>query len=248
PEPQTPGSPELERILNVDRVFKVGLEAEFKPFEYKTESGELVGFDVDLAREIGKELGVEVKFHETKWEGIIPGLLSKEYDIILSGLSYTEERAKTIAFSQPYYHTGLCLLVNRERNPDVKHVLELDQPGKTFVVKTGTTSDIWATENVKQAGITRVGEEATAALEVAQARADAMIYDQLSIKNHAEQYQASTYALLEPFTSEPYAIGIRLEDTGLKARIDEILEKMEADGRMDALYTKHFGDLPRVKA
>ena len=239
-------TPDLDRVINQQKKLRVGLEAEFKPFEYKTDKGELVGFDVDLANELGKELGVPVEFHETKWEGIIPDLLSSQYDIILSGMTDTAEREKSIAFSKSYYHTGLCLLLNKAKDAAVKKPEELDSADKTIVVKTGTTSDTWATQHFTKAKILRVSEENSAALEVSQGHADAMIYDQLSIKNHADEAPDTTVAVLDPFTSEPYAIGMRQEDTGLKARINDALDKINADGRMDRLYAKHFGNLPRL--
>ncbi|MEO7994600.1 MAG: transporter substrate-binding domain-containing protein [bacterium] len=244
---EEPLTPELERILKTDKKLRVGLEAEFKPFEYKTDTGDLVGFDVDLAKAIAGQLGVPVEFTETKWEGIIPDLLSSKYDLIMSGMTATEERSKTIAFSNPYYHTGLCVLLNKEKAGTITEVHQLDDPARTVALKTGTTSDIWVTANFTKAKVTRVSEEATAALEVSQGRADAMVYDMLSIKLHHDENPDTTLALLDPFTSEPYAIGLRQEDTGLQRRINTILESLEQDGTIDTIYKKHFGDMPRVK-
>jgi polar amino acid transport system substrate-binding protein len=96
----------------------IALEPGYVPFEMKTKTGELIGFDVEMAREFAKELGVEAKFKPTAWEGIIPALLTKDggedpVDIIISGMTITEERAQKVNFTTPYFKTGQSFFVHK---------------------------------------------------------------------------------------------------------------------------------------
>nr|6Y16_A Chain A, Amino acid ABC transporter, periplasmic amino acid-binding protein,Amino acid ABC transporter, periplasmic amino acid-binding protein [Thermotoga maritima MSB8]6Y16_B Chain B, Amino acid ABC transporter, periplasmic amino acid-binding protein,Amino acid ABC transporter, periplasmic amino acid-binding protein [Thermotoga maritima MSB8] len=84
----------------------VGLSADFPPFEFVDENGNIVGFDVDLAKEIARRLGVELKIVDMTFDGLIPSLLTKKIDVIISGMTITEERKKVVAFSDPYFDAG----------------------------------------------------------------------------------------------------------------------------------------------
>ncbi|MCB9902718.1 MAG: transporter substrate-binding domain-containing protein [Planctomycetota bacterium] len=217
----------------------VALEPEFKPFEYLDDEGTLMGFDVDLAREIGKELGVGVQFRSVEWESILPSLLSGDADLIVSGMTATEERAQKVAFTRPYHQTITCLLLSTERAPGVADFEELNEPGRIVVVKEGTTGALAATERLKRATVKAYPTELAAAQEVATGLADAFLYDLVSIRNHHERAPSTTYVLDAPVTSEPYAIACRRDEPETVKRLDAILSAMEADGRLDALHQRY---------
>jgi len=217
----------------------VGTEAEFHPFEYRTEDGEYTGFDIDLARLIAEELGVKLRIENMKFAGLIPSLDTGRIDIIMSGMTATDERRKSIAFSAPYFLTGLCLLVNTERADDVTDWKALNDPSRTVVVKTATTSDTFVRENLPKAKRVTLETENDCALEVATGRADAFIYDQLSIQRHHEEHPDTTRAHLTPITREPYSIGVRQNDEELRAFLDAFLAKLRTDGRFARLVDKH---------
>jgi len=217
----------------------VGTEAEFHPFEYRTEDGAYAGFDMDLARLIAEELGVELRIENMKFAGLIPSLDTGRIDVIMSGMTATDERRKTISFTDPYFLTGLCLLVNVESAGGVTDWRTLNDPKWTVVVKTATTSDTFVRENLPKAKGVTLETENDCALEVATGRADAFIYDQLSIQRHHEEHPETTKAYLEPLTREPYSIGVRHDDDELREFLNGFLATLREDGRFAELVEKH---------
>jgi polar amino acid transport system substrate-binding protein len=218
----------------------VGTEAEFFPFEYATPSGEYGGFDMDLARMLAEELGVKLRVENMRFDGLIPALLAGKIDMILSGMTATPKRAETISFSEPYFETGLCLLLNRETTGDVTSVDDLNDAKWRIAVKLGTTGDKATQERLPKAKRTSFNKEADCAQEVATGRADAFVYDQLSVAKHHQENPETTRAILTPFTKEPYAAGFRQEDVELREFVSAFLRKIKGDGRYDALARKHF--------
>ncbi|MDQ7830978.1 MAG: transporter substrate-binding domain-containing protein [Desulfovibrionaceae bacterium] len=221
----------------------VGMELKFWPFEYVTEKGEPVGFDVDIARQIAKELGVELDIKDMEWTGLIPALQAGKIDLIISGITGTLERAKTITFSRPYFTTGLCALISRKKSPGIASVAALDDPARIIAVKTGTTADLVASKRFPKAHINRYKEETACVQEVVSGRADAFFYDQISIAKHHKQNPDTTKALLTPFTYEPFCIGMPKGDFDLWQWLDMFLELSKANGTLDELRRKHFGEL-----
>ncbi len=221
----------------------VALEPEFKPFEYLDAEGNLVGFDVDLARAIGASLGVEVRFRQVEWESILPALLTGEVDLIISGMTATEERARKVAFSDPYHRTITCLLLSTTRAKDVARFEDLDAAGRVVVVKEGTTGATTAKERLAKAEVKAFPTELAAAQEVATGLADAFLYDLVSIRNHHARAPEATFVLDTPVTSEPYAIVCRRGEPETLDRLNGILAALRADGTLDALHDRH--GLPR---
>ncbi|MGE4297168.1 MAG: transporter substrate-binding domain-containing protein [Desulfovibrionaceae bacterium] len=223
----------------------VGMEVEFWPFEFADEKGNPTGFDVAIAALAAQELGVELEIKDMEWTGLIPALQSGKVDMVISGMTGTLERAKSITFSDPYFVTGLCLLASNKKAPGLTGVGQLDEAGRIVAVKTGTTADLLATKMFPKAEIKRFKDETACVREVVVGRADVFIYDQISIQKHHKQNPDSTTALLKPFTFEPYSIAMRKGDFDFWNWINRFLMQIKADGRYDALYETYFKGLPR---
>lgn len=236
----------LNKVVERNQLI-VGMEVEFWPFEYADEQGKPTGFDVEIAQTMAKELGVELVIKDMEWAGLIPALQSGKVDMVISGMTGTLERAKSITFSDPYFTTGLCALISTKRSPNVAHVDELNGKDKILAVKTGTTADLVAHDRFPDADIRRFKDETACVREVVEGRADAFFYDQISIAKHQKQNPASTKALLEPFTYEPYSIAIRKGDFDFWNWINRYLETIRADGRYDKLYGKYFADIAKAR-
>ena len=217
----------------------IAMEAEFRPFEYIDDSGELVGFDVDFGRIIGQEMKVPVEFVNVKWDSIMPSLLTRKADLIISGMTATPERALRVSYSDPYFHTITCLLVSTQRAPGVKGIADLNAPGRVVVCKQGTTGHIAAEKRCPKAKIVSYGAEADAALEVAVGRADAFLYDLRAIENHHAQHPDTTYVVRVPVSVEPYAIACRKGDPDTVAWLNLLIHHMRRDGRLEELYAKY---------
>lgn len=232
----------LNQVVKRNKLI-VGLEMKFFPFEYSDEKGQPLGFDVEIAQLAAKELGVELELKDMEFSGLIPALQSGKIDMIVSGMTRTLTRAKTVSFTQPYFETGLCALLSNRKAPDVKDVKELNAPGRIIAVKLGTTGDLVTAKMFPKAQINRFKEETACVREVVTGRADAFLYDQLSIGKHQKENATTTHAILTPFTYEPYAIAIRKGDADFLNWLNQFLETIRADGRYRELHEKYFRDI-----
>jgi len=216
--------------------FLVGLSADFPPFEFVNEKGEIVGFDVDIAREIAKKLGVELKVVEMTFDGLIPALLTKKIDAIISGMTITEERRKVVEFSDPYFEAGQVIVVRKDSNFRPKSYEEL--VGKTVAVQLGTTGDL---EVSKYQGVkvVRFDKFTDAFLEVRAKRADAVVLDSATAKAFVEKNP--DFVISSPvLSSEHYGIAVRKEDQDLLAVINDTLKELMEKSIYNSLLSKWF--------
>ena len=229
----------LDKVLD-QKLLIVGTEPNFPPFETKNEKGEFVGFDMDMARLLAAELGVELRFEEMEFPSLIPALKTGKIDLVLSGMTAKPERAKSVTFSDPYFHTALCLLVNKQAGIATAS----DVGAKRLVVKQGTTGQMNAPTLFPEAEVIVMQNETDCANEVAFGRADAFLYDQLSIIKARDKHKDTTTALLEPLSREPYAMAVRHGDERFVTRINEFLVVIRADGRYQELRDTYLAGVP----
>ncbi len=211
----------------------VGMELSYPPFEMTDEQGKPAGISVDLATELAKALGRELVIENMAFDGLIPALKTGKIDLVISSLTKTPERAESIAFSNTYLETGLCLLVGK-KSP-IQSASDLDQPGRKIAVKKGTTGHTYAAAQLKSAEVIVLDKESSAVLEVVQGKADAFIYDQLSVYQHWKRNEESTRAILQPFQKERWAIGARLGNTDLLESVDNFLSDFRQGGGFERL-------------
>ena len=163
--------------------------------------------------------------------------------MIISGMTRTLTRAKTVSFSQPYFETGLCALLSKKKAPNVQDAKELNSADRILAVKLGTTGDLITGKLFPKAQVNRYKEETACVREVVTGRADAFFYDQLSISKHHKENPDSTRALLKPFTYEPFSIAIRKGDADFLNWLNLFLETIKADGRYQELHEKYFREI-----
>src|SRR6201987_4886325 len=157
----------------------VGMEMFVPPFEMLDTSGQPAGISVDLARELGKSLNRPVRFENIPFDGLIPSLKTGKIDVVISSLTMTEDRKKSIDFSDPYLKMGLAILANK--NSDIQSISDVDKPGRNVAVKKGTTANPYAMQHFKKAKVLVFNDESACATEVGQGKADCFIYDQISV-------------------------------------------------------------------
>jgi polar amino acid transport system substrate-binding protein len=216
----------------------VGMELAYPPFEMTDPQGQPAGVSVDLAHDLGKQLDREVEIENIPFHGLIPSLQTRKIDLIISSMTATPERAKSIAFSDPYLTTGLCLLVGKDA--PIQSIEDADQPGRTIAVKQGTTGHVYATDHIKKARVLVLDKEDACVLEVVQRKADAFIYDQISTYENWRRNPETTRAILKPFTQESWAIGLRLEDTNLLHSVNQVLKDYKSAGGFERLGDKYL--------
>lgn len=221
------------------KVLKVGMELAYPPFEMSDKDGTPSGVSVDFAKALGDYLGQKVVIENIAWDGLIPSLKTGKIDLIISSMTITEERKKSIDFSIPYARTSLAILANK--NSEVKSIEDLDQEGKKIAVKKGSTGHVYAKDNLKNAEILVFDKEAACVLEVVQGKADGFLYDQLTIYRNYAQHKDTTVALLKPFQkdSEHWGVALRQKDP-IKEQVDEFIKKAKEDGTFDSFAKKHL--------
>ncbi len=213
----------------------VGMELSYPPFEMTDEQGRPCGVSIDLANALGEYMHRPVRIENTAFDGLIASLKTGKIDLIISSMTATAEREQSVDFSEPYLKTGLCLLVRKDS--PLQSITDSDQPGRTIAVKKGTTGHAWAAGHVRQAQVLVLDKEAACVLEVVQGKADAFIYDQMSVFKHWQRNPDTTRALLKPFQEESWAIAINKGNPELLRQINAFLRFFRARGGFE-----HLGD------
>lgn len=225
------------------QILVVGMELSYPPFEMTDENNQPTGISVEMAQALAGRLGKTLRIENIPFAGLIPALKTGKIDLIISSMTRTEERAQSISFSDPYLHTGLCVLV--PKNSDSDSIEDVDQPGSKVAVKQGTTGHIYANANLGNAEILLFDKESAASLEVAQGKVDAFIYDQISIYLNWKKHSDTTRALLNPFNSESWAIGVRKGNDELMTQVNQFLAEYQASGGFDRLGDKYLSEQKR---
>ena len=219
----------------------VGMELAYPPFEMTDTSGKPAGVSVDLATDLARSLGRPLVIQNISFDGLIPALKTGKVDLVISSMTATTERAKSIDFSDPYLSTGLCLLLKKDSSAN--SIADLDRAGVKVAVKKGTTGHLYATNNLKQASVLVLDKESAAVLEVSQGKADAFIYDQMSTYQNWQRNSATTRALLEPFQKEYWAVGIRQGNDALKRQVNQFLKDYRQQGGFEQLGDRYLKEM-----
>jgi polar amino acid transport system substrate-binding protein len=212
---------------------RVGMELSYPPFEMTDPQGRPTGVSVSLAKALAEHLGRELVVENIAFDGLIPALKTGKIDCIISSMTATPERAKSIAFSEPYLTTGLALLVSTKSS--VRTADDLDQPTRTIAVKKGTTGHQFAAKAITKARLLVLDKESAAVMEVAQGKADAFIYDSLSVYQNHKRHPDTTRPVLEPFREETWAIGLRPGEADFKRQVDGFLRAFRERGGFERL-------------
>ncbi len=226
---------------------RVGLEAGYMPFEMRDKNGNIIGFDVDLAKKMASVLKVKVTFVNTQWDGIIPALLTDKFDILMSGMTITPERNAQVNFSAPYITVGQTALLAGKHKGKVLHAKEMDNPKYIIATKLGTSGDIVSARLLPRATIKKFETEADAALEVKNGRADAFVYDLPYLAVYANQYPDGVYMLPEAFTKEDLGWAIKKGDPDFLNWLDHFIVSIKNDGTYDVLYNRWFNGTSWLK-
>ena len=222
------------------KVLKVGSSVDFAPFEFQDEGQkEYQGFDMDLIRAIGKEMGYDVEIQNLGFDGLIPALQGKNIDAIISGMSINGERKQNVLFSDPYYQSGLTMVV-RDNETAIKSFQDLK--GKKVAVQIGTTS----ADEVKKIDGVEIKELNTPAdcfMELKAGGVDAVVNDRpvndyYITKNNAQGVKA----LEEKLTAEDYGIAIGKDNKELQQKVNDALKKLKENGEYDKIFAKWFGE------
>lgn len=222
-------------------VLTVGMELAYPPFETKDNAGNPEGISVDFIKAFGEAYGYDVVIENTAWDGLIPSLQTGKVDCVISSMTITEEREETIDFSHPYAQAQLAILTNSASG--IESIDDLNQSGKTVVVKTGSTGDVYATEHLPNADIVRLADESACVTEVVQGKADGFLYDQLTIYRNQASNPDTTDAVFIPFQDVEYwGVAVQEGNEELLDQLNEFIKQSTTDGTFDRLTEKYLAE------
>jgi polar amino acid transport system substrate-binding protein len=216
---------------------RVGMAPNYPPISFR-EDGELVGIEVDLAREVVRETGLTVTIKQVPWAELMPALQSGKIDVIMSGMSVTEARAKQVAFVEPYLHTGQMVLIRDQDTARLAQPARLRDPGRSIAVVGGTTGEEYVRKNLTQAKVVVFAGSDAAAAALAAGEVEFFIHDAPSIWRFGMASSpggAGLVGLYTPLTDEYLAWAVRKDDERLKAQLDAAVRKMKQSGVVDAI-------------
>lgn len=239
---------------------RVGLEVGYMPFEMLDKRSGLrqrtvrhgglrrggqqlniIGFDIDMGREMAKELGVQFVPVDTLWPSIIPALNLGRFDMIMGGMSVTEERKLKVDFAAPFMTVGQTVLLNKKHQGKVTSYKDLNDPKFVVTSKPGTTGEEAVMKLIPECTYKPFGTETACATEVLNGSADAFVYDLPFNAVFMAMHGSEKLVFLDkPFTKEPVAWAIRKDDPDFLRWLNNFLEQIKADGRFEKLYDKWF--------
>jgi ABC-type amino acid transport substrate-binding protein len=222
-----------------DNSFKMITEATFPPYEF-LRGQEVVGLDVELCKAIAAKLGKEFKVESVDFDSVIPALISGKADIAAAGITITEDRKKNVDFSIPYEKTGIVIVYKKS----APYLTGESLKGKRVGVQSGTTSETYVVEELKQEPERmRSPAEACAALEAG--RVDAVIADIEPAKNCVKG--EDDLAMTDFITSEEYAVAIQKGQPELLAAINEVITELKANGKLAAWKAQFVEESDKLK-
>lgn len=226
--------------------FTLGLDADFAPMGFTDDNGEIVGFDIDLAKAVGEKMGVDVEVKPIDWDSKDMELSSGKIDVIWNGFSITDERRQEVLFSNPYLSTKQSIVVKKGSDITKK----ADLAGKKIALQDGSTSedalkaDTATYESVGDDNISRFKENSQVLMEVDSGRADAAVIDEVFVRYYLQKENLlDKYTVLEEgFDEEDYGVGGRKGDYALMETINKALDECKADGTTSEISKKWFGE------
>ena len=218
-----------------DNVLRVGTDATFPPMEF-VENGKRTGFDVELVEAIAKTMGKQVEWVDIDFKGLIPGLISKRFDMAVSAIYITDERKKVVDFTDSYYAGGLVVMVKAD-NKAINKLADLD--GKKVSVQVGTKSVSYLTEKFPKVQRVEVEKNQEMFNLVDIGRVDAAVTGKPAAYQYART-KGGLKVLPEQLTVEEYGMAVRKDLPELTKALNEALAKLKADGAYDKIVAKWF--------
>ncbi|WP_311221786.1 MULTISPECIES: amino acid ABC transporter substrate-binding protein [unclassified Acidovorax] len=219
----------------------VGLDDNFPPMGFRDDKNQLVGFDIDMAREAAKRMGVEVEFKPIDWSAKEAELAGQRVDALWNGLTITEERKKNIAFTAPYMENHQIIVVPAQSPIKTK----ADLAGKVVGAQDGSSAvdaakkDEAVFKSFKE--FKTFGDNVTALMDLSTGRLEAVVVDEVVGRYYVAKKPQDYAVLQDHFGTEDYGVGVRKDDAALQGRIDTALAEMKKDGAAAKIAEQWFG-------
>ena len=244
-ESTTPTSAEADTSWNeIEQKSKlvVGLDIAFPPMGFQDENNEIVGLDIDLAKAVAEELGVEAELKPIDWKAKEMELKSGKIDVIWNGYSISEERKKEVLFSEPYLMNRQVVVIKQDSPIKSKQDMVNGKVG----LQTGSTAEdaIKADpiyDQIKD-NLMMYDDNNTAMMDLETGRISSVVVDEVVYKYYTSKHPGQYTTLDEDFGDEQYGIGFRMEDQALRDKVQEALEKVKESGKAAEISQKWFGE------
>ena len=228
----------LDEILERGTL-RVGMEPGYMPFEMTNKKGDIIGLDVDMVKRIAKAMGVKLELVSTAWDGIIPGLLTKKYDMIASGMTLTQERNLKVNFATPYIVIGQSILIKKSLAGEIKSYKDLNNKKYNVASKLGTTGEQATKRMIPNCTYISFETEQEGVMDLVNGKIDAFVYDLPYMELAYKQKGEGKLVLLdEPFTYEPLAWAIRRGNPDFLNWLNNFMAQAKNDGTYDKIYAK----------
>ncbi|APJ03552.1 transporter substrate-binding domain-containing protein [Silvanigrella aquatica] len=230
--------------IKKEGVLKVCSESGYLPLEMKTASGKWIGFDPEMMEAYAKSMGLKLQMIDTKWDGIIPSLLTGKCDMIASSMAKTKEREKAVTFSDAYYSNKFLVAMkdNSENRSNFKSLSDFNKVGLKIAVKTGSAPDLYLqdTKALAKAQIMRFDADADTVNAVLGGRSNAFIYDTPYVKLAALNNPGKIYIVPEGFNGDHFGVAMRKKDQELAKSFNSFLESWKKEGGYDKAMKYYF--------
>lgn len=227
----------LDRVKKAGKIV-IGIDDTYPPMEFKDKDNKLVGYDIDMANEIAKKLGVKAEFVPTAWDGIFMALQSKKFDVIHSSVSITEERKKTMIFTEPYIYGGNAIFVKAD-NTTVNS--QDDFKGKVIGCQVGTTAQDVLSKMSGMKEVKKYNGMTEAFLDLKNGRIDAVVSDPQVGDYYILTQKDKVKKIKSLLNQEPIGVAFRKDDTDLKDGYQKAMDELKKDGTLSKLSQKWFG-------
>jgi len=219
-------------------VIKVGMDV-FVPWAMKDKKGELIGFEIDIAKKFAEDMGVKIEFVPTKWSGIIPSLITGKFDVLIGGMTITTQRNLKINFTRPYYYTEQGLMAHKKKAAGFK-VSDFNSPGVTIAARLGSTAAVAAKQQFPKAKLRLFDDEPAAVQELRNGNVHAMVSAQPLPSSTALEYPDTIMVYDEVMMLEAIGIGIRKSDNDTLNLINNWIEINRNNGWIQGRYAYWF--------
>lgn len=214
----------------------MGTNAAFPPFEYVDDNGDFDGFDIALSKEIAAKMGAELKVLDMEFNSLIGAIETDQVDFVAAGMTVSEDRLKSVDFSETYFDASQVIIV---LNDEEEITTAADLANKKIGVQEATTGDIYCTENVEGAEISRFKKGVDAVIDLINGRVDAVVIDALPAAEFVKMNEGKIKLLDEPLTEEKYAIAVKKGDTEMLETVNSVIAELKANGKYDEMYEKY---------
>ncbi len=210
-------------------ILRVGLSS-FVPWAMQDKKGEWIGFEIDVAKQLAEDMGVKIEFVPTKWEGLIPSLLTGKFDLIIAGMTGTPQRALKINFTNPYDYSGMNVVMHKDFAAGVTNYMDLDKKENTIIARVGTTGAALAKETYKHATVRMFPDEGPMIQELLNGKAAGLLTSAPQPAQLAAKYPDTLILLDENLVQQPICIGVPKGDPDTLAYLNNWITVVRNNG------------------